>query len=884
MLKTDCIKKFLEAKTHSDLASLYNAGMEVQVNVAQDGGERTEGEYKGRTWQGWTDNLTTWKPFRIPRNAASNPEYEDSEMSYDLAEHAEAIGMTGWDWKNKVSKWVGFDFDSIAGHVDGLTNEELTKIVEAVNDIDWVTVRRSTSGKGYHLYVFLHDVPTVNHTEHAALARSILGLMSAIAKYDFQSSIDACGGNLWVYHRKMEGTEGLTVTKQGTILTDVPVNWRDHIKVISGIRRKNLPQEIESADKIDAFEQLAGQRPIIPLDDGHKKLIDYLKTSDALWWWDQDNHMLVTHTYFLRLAFKELGLRGFFETNSKGTDLNTQNCYMFPLRQGAWSVRRFTPGAQEHESWNQDGSGWTRCFYNMEPDLATACRAFGGLEDPSGGFIFREAEIACKAALLLGTNISIGTAQAGRKAKLRQHRDGRLLVEIEYDAQDRSDEMAGWLVKKGQWTKLYNISTPAMTETDTANYDDLIRHLVTSSSEDYGWMLKAENTWRQEPLGHIKVALGSMGVNYKDVNNVIGTSVFKAWKIVNKPFQPEYPGNREWNRKAAQFRFVPSKEEEVSYPTWMKILNHCGSGLDETVKNHHWCKANGLLSGGDYLKCWLASMFQKPSEPLPYLFFYGPQNSGKSVFHEATTLLLTSGIMRANAALESQSGFNGELEGALLCIVEEINLRSNKVAYNRIKDWCTASELLIHAKNQTPYHCPNTTKWVQCGNDHSYCPVFPGDTRITMCYVKNLDPLELIPKRKLIPMLEKEAPDFLAGLLRLEIPESSDRLNVPVIETSDKTTLEEQNKTHLELFLAEECKHCSGNRIKFSEFFEKFQTWLPSDDLARWSKIRVGRELPPAYPRARIRETGHFHIGNLCWKDDTCDPKQGLSIKDGFLC
>ncbi len=49
MLKrTEAIKNFLTAATHPDLADLYYDGMEVQVNVAQDAGERVEGEYLGK--------------------------------------------------------------------------------------------------------------------------------------------------------------------------------------------------------------------------------------------------------------------------------------------------------------------------------------------------------------------------------------------------------------------------------------------------------------------------------------------------------------------------------------------------------------------------------------------------------------------------------------------------------------------------------------------------------------------------------------------------------------------------------------------------------------------------------------------------------------------
>ena len=102
--KTEAIHNFLTARTHADLACLYNFNMEVQVNVAQDGGDRVTGDFKGKQWHAWTDGMTNWKPFRIPFKANTHPEYEDREMTFDLAAHADGIGMTGWDWKNRLSR------------------------------------------------------------------------------------------------------------------------------------------------------------------------------------------------------------------------------------------------------------------------------------------------------------------------------------------------------------------------------------------------------------------------------------------------------------------------------------------------------------------------------------------------------------------------------------------------------------------------------------------------------------------------------------------------------------------------------------------------------------------------------------------------------------
>ena len=67
--KTEAIKNFLTAATHPDLAALYNPSMEVQVSVAQDGGEKVQQEFKGRQYSVYTDGLDRWKSFRIPLNA-----------------------------------------------------------------------------------------------------------------------------------------------------------------------------------------------------------------------------------------------------------------------------------------------------------------------------------------------------------------------------------------------------------------------------------------------------------------------------------------------------------------------------------------------------------------------------------------------------------------------------------------------------------------------------------------------------------------------------------------------------------------------------------------------------------------------------------------------
>jgi hypothetical protein len=211
VLKTQAIGLFLKSTGNKHLTDLYSPEMEVQVNVAQDNGTRVRGIYKGKRWLGWKDEASDeqWKSFRIPWNAKHNPEYVDSNLNFELAKHVEGIGMTGWNWKDQQSYWFGFDFDSIANHKAGLSEEELKRISDIVYEIPWVTLVRSTSGSGLHIYIHLSaPVKTNNHTEHAALARSLLSLLSGVAGYNFNVSVDTCGGVLWVYTESKKAPMG----------------------------------------------------------------------------------------------------------------------------------------------------------------------------------------------------------------------------------------------------------------------------------------------------------------------------------------------------------------------------------------------------------------------------------------------------------------------------------------------------------------------------------------------------------------------------------------------------------------------------------------------------------------------------------------------------
>jgi hypothetical protein len=263
-------------------------------------------------------------------------------------------------------------------------------------------------------------------------------------------------------------------------------------------------------------------------------------------------------------------------------------------------------------------------------------------------------------------------------------------------------------------------------------------------------------------------------------------------------------------------------------------------------------------------------MFRKPDQPLPYLFFYGPQNSGKSIFHQALSLIFLNkvGYVRAEAALQNPSAFNGELAGAVLCVVEEVDLsgKGGKMALARIKDYVGSDTIGLHVKTKTVILVRNTTHWVHCANDPGFCPIFPDDSRITMSLVPTLDAGTEIPKHQLLADLEKEGPNFLGLLLSLDLPEPSSRLAVPVVNTVDKLEAAALNASLVQQFISEKAQLVDGHAILLEDFYKKFCDWLGDTS---WTKQRISREmnLVPGVVRGRYGGP-QWYYGNISFDLD----------------
>lgn len=870
----------LQAANNPDILQLYNPNMEVQVNVSPTGAEPVEG--RRNTWT--KDGQTFWH-IRVPKDAAGKPHWHDYELKWSLTQCAEAVGMTGWDWVNKCSRWVAFDFDAITGHAPGVgvTDEKLQQVREAAISIPWVQTRRSTRGGGLHMYVFFDEegVPTENHTLHQGLARCVLSRMSQEAGFNFASAIDACGGNMWVWHRDATpANEGLSLVHESTQLlsaSDLPSNWKDHVEVVTRRRTKIRIKGIPDAED-DDFDTMASSRNIIPLDDTHKDIITMLSDeASCTTVWVPEYNLLQTHTVgFAKLKEDHPDLFvGFFETNSAGDHLAEPNCFAFPMPDGGWKVYRFTKGHKEHESWIQDGRGYTSAYFNCRPDLESASLSMGAAEIDKG-FQFESLHQAAKAAKALGADLSEveGWFNDGRETELQHIKaTGRLKIKIEKRKGDAKPGL-GWVDKSKYWEKIFKVecNPREMKNAEYPEFDNIFRAMVTPGGEHAGWSVwdPSQKDWDMQPAGNVKMILQADGYVKNEAEQIMGSVLKKRWRLVNMPFQPEFPGNRQWNFNSPQLRYPPAilaDDEVPKHPHWDKILDHIGNELDEVLADNMWAIRYGIKTGRQYLQLWVASMVREPFEPLPYLFLYGPENSGKSILHEAIGKLITGGICRADKPLTTTGEHNGELANAVLAIVEETNLngRSGERALGRMKDWVTADRITIRRMRTDTYLQLNTLHFIQASNDRDHCLIMHGDTRITMLYVASLDFDDEIPKGVLKKALENEAPHFMRTLMDLEIPPAQGRLRIPVIATREKEQLEQLNMNPLLRFIGENTFQINGAKIPFQEFYTKFQHALPEEEKGYWTNKKVSVKLPRIHPSGRAGGEGETFIGNISW-------------------
>lgn len=868
--------------------------METQIMCHKGGTPLENGKFE--------ENGEIFGPHRWPYDAGGDANFTNPPIQYIIRNRLKAIGTTWWDWKNKRSIGLGYDFDSIMGHADGVgvSDQELARLDKI--ETEWLEVIRSTGGRGRHIYIWFQEpYPiTENHHEHAALARAYIPLIAKYTGLDIEANVDVCGSVMWIHHANASKEKSsYEVVKPATQILDrrfVPPNWRDHLEVVSGGRSKVRVQgwtadgTQTSGDELDEMTEAYARTP---LDDTHMKILEALEGTGHTSMWVHDHHLWQGHTAGLKEVydrFKEEGspLRGLYDTNSLDQDPGKPNCFMRPRSGGGFDVYRFGQGVAEHELWDTQGK-WTHIQFNCEPSLRQVAVACGGFESPEAklGFIFSELSELNAALEMLGSKVRPPTLKdkdgnelkdgyAKRQLSLRENEAGKVVLCIQKKSEDTTEQFKWFARTSRGWERTISDAIDlAPTEDEEQLFNELdnrIRCLkIVGDIERFDeWVVRDESgAWVANPRENVRSILQMEG--HAKPDPILGQAVYRPWKVVAIPFAPEYPGDRQWNRDGIQFAFTPLDTRNGAipiHPHWDKVMNHCGKDLDEYIPGLPWTREWGIQNGGDYLKAWVACMFKYPECKLPYLFMYGVQNSGKSTFHEAIAELLAGkkGVARADRAMTSPNGYNGELIGAILAVVDEIDVANSGLdAYNRLKDWTTGTSLAIHAKHKTVIQVPNTLHFVQMGNSRDNLPVFSGDTRITAMCVDVPD--EDIPKDLLFEKLRDEAPAFLRTLLDMDIPEPKGRLRLPIIETRGKKELMESNKDMFETFLEERCFHIPGTRMKLADFKREFYADMDDVNKSLFTETVVRRRLNEAgFPIGRAKGNVTC-IGNLTFNE-----------------
>ena len=806
------IARFLDNRKADSpfLLERYTTSLETQVMTTKEGKPTDNpGEY--------TDGQQTWKDKRWPYQAGSDPTYNDPPLEFSPADKVDRIGTTWWDFENHRSVAVGIDIDYEEGHASTTnTNDDVTlaEIVEKLSDLDYVTVVRSTGGKGLHVYVFFDNPPeSQNHHEHTIVARKTLELIGQDIGYDLKQHVDCVGSVFWIWSKSSPADHpGFSVVKAGNTL--------DATRLAS----ITLPQPAYRGGSITDFE-------VTELEEEHKRVMEALAQYGYMGQ-RADMNLIHTHTGAIAKCVEEGFIEGPFSTDSDVSDLNTPNCFLAPQRGGSFRCVRF--GQTEHET----GKGWhfsngkNFCFINEKlSDVEimskhTIRKRNGKIETETVEDLLADFGIASEDVSLPSGNVWADLTACG---------DLRV---------ESSEAVDGWEAKvdgkKTKYVKVFKKQKKGASLKDRVLQmaDDHVRYVIQDGTEKGWYHRTSDGDWiSHRGFSDVACVVDDLFPDFSQkARHILHTN---PWTMVKIPFRSEYPGNRLWNYNAPQLKVEPAKSGG-DHPYFDLILEHIGLELNEPVAQNNWCRKANIQSGADYLRAWLACLIHHADQPLPYLFLTGPQNSGKSIFHESCRFLFTHGITSASNSLTSQ--FNGELEGCFLVYIEERDLADKRYnAYEKIKEWVTGRDLTVRPLYQQQYTAPNYLHFVQMANSSEHLPLEDGDTRIVAIEVPALK--KPVPKAILEGHLKKEAPRFLRTLINTQLPPPVDRLRIPALRTVTKSAMEQKAMSPVMVVAKQKLYPRDGHKVEIGDFYKAYVSYVDNQNIEPEPEFLVVREL-----------------------------------------
>jgi hypothetical protein len=276
-----------------------------------------------------------------------------------------AFGTAFWNWVAKLLHTIGIDIDTDDNHANGLASGEFGAALEAVKRVPWLEARRSSGGKGLHVFPrFTRPVEAATRAEASALARAVLTLASREAKFDFKAAKDCAGTNMWIY-KEGAPSSAYEVIKEATSALDpddLPPGWRE--------AKEASQRKVQFAPST------------VPLSPEHLAIEKQLQAFNYPLIYAYEHRCYHVHTCALQLAHQEHGYRGHFSTASQRTNPGKPNGYMFPLPGGAFLVKRFG-NAKEDSSWFNGPNG-QYAFLNVEVPFPRAVQHFASNKTSKG--------------------------------------------------------------------------------------------------------------------------------------------------------------------------------------------------------------------------------------------------------------------------------------------------------------------------------------------------------------------------------------------------------------------------------------------------------------------------------------------------------------------
>lgn len=718
------------------------------------------------------------RPFakRVKTGFSREPKHQDGPIPYDPA-LINLIGWTGWDSAMQQTMFVGFDFDFGHGGTD-LTAEQMELIKRSGAILSYVTVTTSKGALGVHWHVRLaKPIPTDTPEAHQRVADAILAQLSADLGFDLQPYVCKYGTVLYIWSCRTK-PGGLQLVKAATADLTLPSDWQamaDTQREQDRYRGLDANQKrVLDAERVTNCNELGAE---------HRSIIDGMEQAGFAVFVDNSNGRTIIklHTGGLAADHAANKRRGAFATTSPASKPEQPNAYGFLLPCGGLAVRRFG-ATSEAPCWHKGPSGVMCINYNVSPTLSEACELAGGTLDSRGDYTFDNG--AAEALRQVGVDLQTPMQLQGRPQTVKRKGD-TLYVFIQGNAAEKTWNIPGWKYYRGQWEHAIKAALPAATP---RMYSDRIRLAVENKRKESWNYLDSEGIWICDDASGIKTYIKGHGHKDAEVAEIVKYHQLHNWRLTRVPFADEHPNpdERIWNRDGARLSCKPAPGICVY---WRMILEHCGRGLDEAVRESEWCRQHGVFTGGDYLLWWIAILVRHPAWRLPYLFLFSEQqNTGKSSLHRAIRRLLEGERGAAEIRKElTKDDFNDALVGAVLCTVEEIDLSADYRIYDLVKNYIDSPTLKIRGMFRPGNEQLNYTHWIHTANSRNYCPVYPGDSRIIMVRV---DPFELDDMpwlTDLQPKIDAECPAFLAMLHEVPLPKRGlGRLSLPVLETREK--------------------------------------------------------------------------------------------------